>query len=193
MKGARLGRALLFFGGVKMIDITIRPAAPADIPAITEIYADAVATGTASFEVVPPDVAEMTRRFEHRAADGFPTIVAERAGTVLGYGYVGSYRDRPAYRHTVEDSIYLAADARGQGIGGALLRRLIDEATALGFRQMVAVIGDSTNAASVRLHKAAGFDLTGTLRDVGFKHGRWLDTVIMQRPLGPGATSAPTR
>ena len=176
-----------------MSDIVIRPATAADLPFITEIYAEAVAVGTATFEVVPPDEAEMRARFTRLTAGGFPYVAAERAGTVLGFGYAGLYRERPAYRHTVEDSIYLAVDARGQGIGGALLRRLIDDAAALGFRQMVAVIGDSANNASIRLHKAAGFELTGTLKDVGFKHGRWLDTVIMQRALGPGATMLPTR
>ena len=176
-----------------MSDIVIRPATAADLPFITEIYAEAVAVGTATFEVVPPDEAEMTARFTRLTAGGFPYVAAERAGTVLGFGYAGLYRERPAYRHTVEDSIYLAVDARGQGIGGALLRRLIDDAAALGFRQMVAVIGDSANNASIRLHKAAGFELTGTLKDVGFKQGRWLDTVIMQRALGPGATMLPTR
>ncbi len=176
-----------------MSDIVIRPATTADLPAITEIYAEAVAVGTASFEVVPPDEAAMTARFTRLVAEGYPYVAAERAGTVLGYGYAGPYRDRPAYRHTVEDSIYLAVEARSQGIGGALLRRLIDEAVVLGFRQMVAVIGDSANEASVRLHKAAGFELIGTLKDVGFKHGRWLDTVIMQRPLGRGAETQPTR
>ncbi len=176
-----------------MSDIVIRPAREADLPAITEIYAEEVAVGTASFEVVPPDELEMTARFQRLVADHYPYVVAERGETVLGYGYAGPYRPRPAYRHTVEDSIYLAVEARGQGIGGALLRRLIDDAEALGFRQMVAVIGDSANEASVRLHKAAGFGMIGTLKDVGFKHGRWLDTVIMQRALGPGAASEPTR
>ena len=176
-----------------MSDIVIRPATTADLAAITEIYAEAVAVGTASFEVVPPDEVEMTARFQRLVVAGFPYVVAERAGTVLGYGYAGPYRPRPAYRHTVEDSVYLAVDARGQGIGGALLRRLIDDATTLGLRQMVAVIGDSANEASIWLHKAAGFETIGTLKDVGFKHGRWLDTVIMQRALGPGATVLPTR
>lgn len=176
-----------------MSDIVIRAATGADLPAITEIYAEAVAVGTASFEVVPPDEAEMRRRFTHLTAEGYPYLAAEEAGRVLGYGYVGPYRNRPAYRHTVENSIYLAVDARSKGIGGALLRRLLDEATVLGFRQMVAVIGDSANEASVRLHKAAGFELVGTLRNVGFKHGRWLDTVIMQRALGRGADAPPTR
>ena len=176
-----------------MSDIVIRPATTADLAAITEIYAEAVAVGTASFEVMPPDEAEMAARFRNLAEGGYPYVVAERSGTVLGYGYAGPYRPRPAYRHTVEDSVYLAVDARGQGIGGALLRRLIDDATMLGLRQMVAVIGDSANEASIWLHKAAGFELTGTLKDVGFKHGRWLDTVIMQRALGPGASTLPTR
>ena len=176
-----------------MGDIVIRPAAAGDLPVITQIYAEAVATGTASFEVVPPDQDEMERRFARISSGGFPYLVAERAGTVLGYGYATAYRERPAYRHTVENSVYLAADARGQGIGGAILRRLIEDATILGFRQMIAVIGDSGNEPSIRLHKAAGFELIGTLKDVGFKHGRWLDTVIMQRPLGPGATALPTR
>jgi L-amino acid N-acyltransferase YncA len=176
-----------------MDGIVIRPATTADLPAITEIYAEAVATGTASFEVVPPDQSEMERRFAGIGSGGFPYLVAEGAGGVLGYGYVSAYRERPAYRHTVENSVYLSVGARGQGIGGALLRRLIDDATVLGFRQMIAVIGDSANEASIRLHKAAGFELIGTLKDVGYKHGRWLDTVIMQRSLGPGATTPPTR
>jgi phosphinothricin acetyltransferase len=176
-----------------MSDFVIRPATEADLPAITEIYAEAVAVGTASFEVVPPDEAVMTARFTRLTAEGYPYVVAELGERVLGYGYAGPYRDRPAYRHTVENSIYLAVDARSRGIGGAILRRLIDDAAVLGFRQMVAVIGDSANEASVRLHKAAGFALIGTLKDVGFKHGRWLDTVIMQRTLGRGAESPPTR
>lgn len=176
-----------------MSDIVIRPATEADLPAITDIYAEAVAVGSASFEVVPPDLAEMTRRFKALAVGGFPYVAAERGGVLLGYGYAGLYRERPAYRNTVEDSVYLAEGARGQGIGGALLRRLIDESTRIGYRQMVAIIGDSDNVASVRLHRAAGFALIGTLKDVGFKHGRWLDTVIMQRALGPGATTPPSR
>jgi phosphinothricin acetyltransferase len=176
-----------------MGDVNIRPATAADLPAITEIYADAVARGTASFEIVPPDEAEMAERFRKLAAAGFPYLAAERDGTLLGYGYAALYRERVAYRNTVEDSIYLAPAAQGKGIGGALLRQLIDACTELGFRQMVAVIGDSANVPSIRLHKAAGFAMTGTLRDVGYKHGRWLDTVIMQRTLGDGATTPPSR
>ena len=175
-----------------MSEYVIRPTVASDIPAITEIYAEAVAVGTASFEMVPPDVGEMERRFAALARGAFPCVSAEHAGALLGYGYAGPYRERVAYRNTVEDSIYLAEAARGQGVGGGLLRRLIDESTMLGFRQMVAVIGDSENLASVRLHRAAGFELIGTLKDVGYKHGRWLDTVIMQRALGPGASSPPT-
>jgi phosphinothricin acetyltransferase len=174
-------------------DLIIRPATAGDIPAITEIYADAVLHGTASFEIAPPGAAEMAERLHKLAAGHFPYLAAERDGMLLGYGYAGLYRERVAYRSTVEDSIYLAKAAQGHGIGGALLRRLIDASTELGFRQMVAVIGDSDNAASIRLHKAAGFVLTGTLRDVGYKHGRWLDTVIMQRTLGEGAGTPPTR
>ena len=187
-----------------MSEYVIRPATPADIPAITEIYAEAVAKGSATFEVVPPDAAEMSERFGRLRDGGFPYMVAEEGGRILGYGYAGPYRDRPAYRHTVEDSIYLDESARGQGIGGALLRRLIDDSTVRGFRQMVAVIGDSDNEASVRLHKAAGFALTGTLKNVGYKHGRWLDTSSCSARSAParrrtpiarvgGADTAPSR
>ena len=126
-------------------------------------------------------------------AGGHPYIVAERDGRVIGYAYAGPYRARPAYRHTVEDSIYLATDARGQGVGGLLLRGLIEESTARGFRQMIAVIGDSQNMASVRVHRAAGFAMTGTLTAVGHKFGRWLDAVLMQRTLGLGDRAPPER
>jgi L-amino acid N-acyltransferase YncA len=173
---------------------TIRPATAGDVPAITAIYAESVTTGIASFETVPPDEAEMGRRMQALVDGGFPFIVAEGGSPrrILGYGYVGPYRARPAYRNTVEDSIYLAADARGKGIGGILLRHLLEIAAAKGFRQMVAVITRTDDAASVRLHKAAGFVEVGTLKDVGFKHGRWLDTIIMQRALGPGSQSPPS-
>ncbi len=176
-----------------MPPIVIRPATAADLPAITAIYCEAVSHGTASFEIDPPDEAEMGRRMQALADGGFPYLVAEHDGAVIGFGYAGPYRARVAYRHTVEDAVYLADDARGQGVGGALLGHLIEEAAGRGFRQMVAVVGDSDNAASIRLHKAAGFDITGTLKDVGYKHGRWLDTVIMQRALGHGNRSAPSR
>jgi phosphinothricin acetyltransferase len=174
-------------------EFTNRAATETDIPAITAIYAEAVAKGLASFEIVPPDEREMAMRMRALVDGGFAYLVAEAEGAVLGYGYAGPYRARPGYRNTVENSIYLAAAARGRGIGGVLLRRLIEESTARGFRQMIAVIGDSENLASIRLHKAAGFTLVGTLKDVGYKHGRWLDSVLMQRGLGPGATEPPSR
>jgi phosphinothricin acetyltransferase len=177
-----------------MSDVTTRPATPADIPAITAIYADAVLTGTGSFELEPPGEAEMARRMgelHDRKLPYFVAMAGPDSGQVLGYGYAGPYHARAGYKNTVEDSIYLASEARGRGIGGVLLRRLIDTCAGLGFRQMVAIIGGSDNAASIRLHKAAGFTPVGVLTDVGFKHGRWLDSVIMQRPLGPGSQTPP--
>ena len=176
-----------------MADFSLRPASFADVPVIAAIYAEAVLTGTATFEIEVPSEAEMERRMPALLEGGFPYIVAERAGIVLGYGYAGRYRERIAYRHTLEDSIYLAPDARGKGIGAALLAALIQESEALGFRQIVAVIGDSANEPSVRVHRSAGFDMVGTLRDVGFKHGRWLDTVLMQKTLGTGGKAPPSR
>ena len=172
-------------------DFPIRPATPADIGAIAAIYAEAVLNGTATFEVEPPSEAEMAGRMAALLAGGYPYFVAESDGAVLGYGYAGAYRPRPAYRATVEDSIYLTVEARGKGIGGALLAALIAESEVRGFRQMIAVIGDSGHAASIRLHQAAGFALVGTFTDVGYKFGRWLDTVLMQRALGPGGAAPP--
>jgi phosphinothricin acetyltransferase len=169
----------------------LRPATPADIAAITRIYAHSVRHGTASFEIEPPDEAEMARRQDALLAGGFPYLVAEAGGLVVGYAYAGPYRARPAYRFTVEDSIYLAPDAQGRGIGRALLHRLIDESVTRGYRQMIAVIGDSAQAASIALHQAAGFRLIGRFESVGFKFDRWLDSVLMQKALGDGATSAP--
>jgi L-amino acid N-acyltransferase YncA len=169
-------------------DFIIRPCEAGDIAAITAIYRHAVATGTASFETEPPDAAEMTRRFTALMAGRHPYLVAERAGAIAGYAYAGPYRARPAYGATVENSVYVAPDQHRRGIGRALLAALIDAATLAGFRQMVAVIGDSANAASIGLHAALGFAPVGTLRAVGWKHGRWLDTVLMQRALGPGDT-----
>jgi L-amino acid N-acyltransferase YncA len=173
--------------------LTTRPAVLADIPAITAIYAEQVLYGAATFELVPPDEAEMMRRMAALTEGAFPYVIAERDSRIVGYAYAGPYRPRPGYRHTVEDSIYIACDCRGQGIGGVLLRLLIEQSTALGFRQMIAVIGDSQNMASVRVHAAAGFVPAGTFRSVGYKHGRWLDSVHMQRPLGPGDGSDPSR
>jgi phosphinothricin acetyltransferase len=174
-----------------MADVSVRGASPKDISAITRIYADAVAHGTASFEIEPPDQAEMARRREKLRASGYPYLVAELAGTVAGYAYAGPYRDRPAYRWSVEDSVYIAPEFHRRGFGKLLLMRLIVEAEQRGFRQMIAVIGDSAQTASIALHRAAGFTLNGTLRSVGFKHGRWLDTPLMQRRLGLGDRDPP--
>jgi L-amino acid N-acyltransferase YncA len=169
---------------ISMSAISIRPAGPNDLAAITSIYANAVRHGTASFEIDPPDQDEMARRFADLRRDGFPYLVAEVAGSLAGYAYAGPYRARPAYRFTVEDSIYVAALAQRRGIGRALLDRLIQEAAERGFRQMIAVIGDSNQPASIALHAAAGFRMVGTLAAVGFKFDRWLDSVLMQRALG---------
>ncbi len=169
----------------------IRAVAPADIPAITRIYDHAVRHGTASFEIEPPDQAEMARRLRALAEGGYPYLAAEFDGTMLGFAYAGPYRTRPAYRWAVEDSIYVDPAAARRGIGRALLDRLMAESTARDFRQMIAVIGDSAQTASIELHRAAGFRHVGTIENVGFKFGRWLDSVIMQRALGPGATTNP--
>jgi len=169
----------------------IRLAQPRDLAVITAIYDDAVRHGTASFELDPPDQAEMARRYETLRADGYPYLVAELDGDIVGYAYAGPYRARPAYRWSIEDSIYVAPQAQRRGFGGALLARLVAEAEAAGFRQMLAVIGDSANTGSIELHRAAGFRLVGTFDNVGFKFGRWLDSVLMQRPLGAAATTDP--
>lgn len=169
--------------------VTIRPCEEADIAAITEIYRDAVLYGSASFEIEPPSVETMIERRRALVEGGFPYIVAEVEGTVGGYAYAGPHRARPAYGATVEDSIYVDPQRKGLGIGKVLLAALIDEATARGFRQMIAVVGDSDNAASIGVHRAAGFDMAGTLKSVGWKHGRWLDIVLMQRPLGEADTT----
>jgi phosphinothricin acetyltransferase len=174
-----------------MTEINIRAVRPGDISAITQIYTDAVITGTASFELTPPDETEMTRRYETLVSGGFPYFVAELSGTVAGYAYVGPYRARPAYKWTVENSIYVAPQYHRRGIGLALLRRLIAESERLGFRQMIAVIGDSAQTPSIALHAAGGFEPVGVLRSVGFKHGKWLDTPLMQIALGKGDTAAP--
>jgi len=174
-----------------MMQPTIRAAASADIPAITGIYAHAVMDGTATFEIDAPDQAEMRRRQRELMDAGFPYIVAELDGKLLGYAYVGHYRTRPAYRYTVEDSIYVDPEAQRRGVGRALLNRLIAESAELGFRQMIAVIGDSAQTPSIELHRAAGFRVIGAFDSVGYKFGRWLDCVMMQRALGPGASTQP--
>jgi len=170
--------------------LTIRPVVPTDIPAITRIYAHAVEHGTASFELAPPDAAEMTLRMKAVLEGKFPYLVAEADGAIAGYAYASLYRTRPAYRFTLEDSVYVAPEMQRRGIGIALLRKLIELCTALGYRQMIAVIGDSNQAASIGVHKACGFTDAGNLRGIGWKFGRWLDTPMMQLALGPGATTA---
>ncbi len=170
----------------------IRPVGPADLPQIQAIYAHHVSTGYASFEEDPPDLAEMQRRCADLTARGLPYLVAVEAdGTLLGYCYAGPYRPRRAYRFTLENSIYLRADAAGKGVGRLLLAALIEAATAWGARQMIAVIGDSANAASIGLHSKLGFQPAGVLRSVGWKHGRWLDSALMQLTLGDGDQSPP--
>ncbi len=169
----------------------IRVASVADLPAITGIYEHAVRFGTATFELIPPDLEEMTRRYEALTSDGFPYLVALLEGQVVGYAYAGPYRPRPAYRFTVENSVYLAPSVQQRGIGTALLRRLIAEAEARGYRQMIAVIGDSANAGSIGVHTKTGFGMIGTHPNVGFKFGRWLDTVMMQRAVGDGGDTLP--
>ena len=172
--------------------LAIRPATLGDVPRITSIYAHHVLYGTASFEETPPTEAEMASRFEALAPRGYPYLVAEEAGNVLAYGYAGPYRPRSAYRFTLEDSVYVDEAARGRGLGRLLLGALIERAEEAGFRQMVAVVGDSANRASIRLHEVQGFRLVGVLRDVGLKHGQWRDTVLMQRGLGVGGETLPT-
>lgn len=174
-----------------MAALTIRPATAADLPAIAAIYAEAVLTGTATFEIEPPDAAEMTRRFEALTFAGYPYLAAESAGIIAGYAYAGPYRPRPAYRFTVENSIYLLASTQRRGIGTQLLARLIAACETRAYRQIVAVIGDSANAGSIAVHRNAGFQMIGVMPDVGFKFGRWLDTVLMQRALGGGGKTVP--
>jgi len=164
----------------------VRPASAADFTAIQPIYAHHVRHGLASFEETPPTVEEMRRRHEEVIARGLPYLVAEETGDVLGYGYCTLYRTRSAYRHTLEDSVYVRAGKHRKGVGRAILAALIERSEQLGYRQLIAVIGDSAQAPSIGLHASLGFLRAGTLRSVGFKFGRWVDTVIMQRPLGSG-------
>jgi phosphinothricin acetyltransferase len=176
-----------------MSNMSIRPAESRDLARITAIYDDAVRHGTASYELEPPTQADMTARFEALCAGGFPYLVAEQQeGTVLGYAYAGSFRPRPAYRFIVEDSVYVAPEAKGRGIGLALMQALIEAVEALGFRQIIAVIGDGgPDSASVRLHEKLGFIHSGRLEGSGYKHGRWLDTTFMQLALNGGTTMPP--
>jgi L-amino acid N-acyltransferase YncA len=171
--------------------LTVRPAAPADMAQIQAIYAYHVRSSLATFEVEPPAIGEMTRRHADVVGRGLPYLVAELDGRLLGYGYAAPYRSRPAYRYTIENSIYVAEDSRGHGVGRAVLAAVIARCESLGYRQMVAVIGDSANMASIGLHKSLGFQQVGLLPAVGFKFGRWVDSVLMQRSLGAGAGDIP--
>jgi len=177
--------------------VRVRDARPQDVPCVQAIYAHHVRHGLASFEETPPDVAEIERRFQATLALSLPYLAAEIAApgaeaSLAGYAYAGRYRSRPGYRYSIENSVYIDPACVGQGIGRMLLTELIDRCTALGYRQMIAVIGDSDNAASIRLHRSLGFADAGTIRSVGFKFGRWVDSVILQRPLGPGDSTVPT-
>jgi L-amino acid N-acyltransferase YncA len=173
------------------MSLAIRPSHEGDLPALTRIYAHAVETGTASFELEPPIEAEMARRRDAVLAGGYPHLVAELEGLAVGYAYASAFRPRPAYRFTVEDSIYVSADRQGNGIGRALLSALIAECEKRGFRQMIAVIGDRASRGSIRLHEQAGFAHAGVLPSVGFKHDGWRDIILMQRALGDSDTRPP--
>lgn len=169
----------------------VRPALAADFAAIHSIYARHVLHGLASFEEQPPSLEELRRRYDDVIAHGLPYLAAEEAGEVVGYGYCTLYRSRSAYRYSLEDSVYVREGQHRKGIGRAILAELIARCERLGHRQLIAVIGDSAQAASIGLHESLGFLRAGTLRSVGFKFGRWVDTVIMQRPLGRGDGTPP--
>lgn len=176
--------------------LLVRPSTDADLGAITAIYTDAVLHGTGTFELDPPDAAEMARRRSDVLGKGLPWLVAEDPAAplgerVLGYAYANHFRPRPAYRFCLEDSIYLAPQARGRGVGRVLLAELVARCEALGARQMLAVIGDAANTGSIGVHAALGFTHTGVLAASGWKFGRWLDVVLMQRALGRGAATSP--
>ncbi|MSO92616.1 MAG: N-acetyltransferase family protein [Rhodospirillales bacterium] len=173
--------------------ITIRDVEDGDLPAVQAIYAGHVLNGLASFEETPPDLAEMRRRYAAIRSGGYPYRAAILGGALKGYAYAAAYRARPAYRNTVEDSIYVAPEAVGRGIGRLLLADLIDRCTERDFRQIVAIIGDSANRPSIDLHAKLGFRNIGTLQSCGFKFGRWVDSVIMQRDLGAGDRTLPSR
>jgi L-amino acid N-acyltransferase YncA len=169
----------------------VRPATEADAQALAAIYGDAVAHGFGTFEEEPPGPAEMDARRRAVQDRGLPYLVAEADGQVLGFAYAGPFRPRAAYRYTLEDSVYVAPDAKGQGVGRAVLTAVIAACEALGVRQLMAVIGDSQNAGSMGLHRALGFEQMGIGKSVGFKHGRWVDIVHMQKPLNGGDTLPP--
>jgi phosphinothricin acetyltransferase len=171
--------------------LLIRPSTPADLPAITAVYGWNVLNGTGTFELDPPDEAEMARRRDDVLSKGLPWLVAERGGTVLGYAYANHFRPRKAYRFCLEDSIYLAADAKGQGLGRLLLTELMARCEALGARQMLAVIGDSANLGSIGVHRTLGFEHVGVMKAAGWKFDQWRDVVVMQKALGDGSSSDP--
>ncbi|MBW3096736.1 GNAT family N-acetyltransferase [Pseudohoeflea coraliihabitans] len=168
----------------------IRDARETDLGAITAIYADSVDHGVATYELSAPGQNEMQARYQNTVKHGYPYLAAEQEGQILGFAYAGAFRTRPAYNWICEDSIYLAPEARGKGVGSALLASLIERCTEKGLRQMIAVIGGA-HPASIAVHHKAGFAETGRLAATGFKHGRWLDTVFMSKPLGPGSTTLP--
>jgi len=170
----------------------VRPAAPEDLPAILAIYSHHVLHGLASFEEKPPPLEELRRRFDDVRARGLPWLAADFGGAIAGYGYCAPYRSRSAYRYALEDSVYVRNDMLGRRVGTALLAELIRRCEGLGYRQLIAVIGDSANAPSINLHASFGFLRAATLRSVGFKFGRWVDSVLMQRPLGSGDATPPS-
>ena len=170
----------------------VRPATPEDLPGIHSIYSHHVMHGLASFEEEPPSVDEMRRRFDEVRQRNLPYLAADFGGSLIGYGYCAPYRSRSAYRYSLEDSIYVRPGSEGRGVGGALLRELVGRCEGLGYRSIIAVIGDSANAASINLHAACGFLRVGTLRSAGFKFGRWVDSVLMQRMLGAGDATRPS-
>jgi L-amino acid N-acyltransferase YncA len=171
--------------------VTIRACEEADVAAITEIYRHHVLNSPATFELEAPDAAEMTRRRRAVVEGGYPYFVAEQGGRIVGYAYASAYRPRPAYRNTVENSVYVRPGCERRGIGRVLLEALLEACERGGFRQVVAVIGDSANEASIGLHAHLGFRMAGTLQAAGYKFGRWLDIVLMQRALGPGDSTPP--
>jgi L-amino acid N-acyltransferase YncA len=173
--------------------VRVRPAVEADIPSVQEIYSHFVRLTTASFEEEPPTVAEMTARWQRVQSRGLPYLVAVKGNKIVGYAYAAPFRERSGYRYTIEDSVYVGEDYLGRGVGNALMSELITRCIALGFRQMIAVIGDSTNAASLALHSRHGFFVVGALSSTCFKFGRWVDAVLMQRILGEGDTTMPPR
>jgi L-amino acid N-acyltransferase YncA len=172
--------------------VQVRPALPDELPAMRAIYEHHVLYGLASFEEEPPSLDEMRRRYEEVRARGLPWLAADFGGVLAGYGYCAPYRSRSAYRYTLEDSVYVRNGSEGRGVGSAILDALIRRCEALGYRQLVAVIGDSGHAASINLHASHGFVRVGTLRSCGFKLGRWVDSVLMQRPLGSGDANPPS-